>query len=395
AWAGPPLAFNFEQLLGKADLGEAGRLAGLGVIEVHDDLRATARLSRPADETADLEPRARSWLHGNCAHCHRWGAGGAVPLFLNFDRPLADSRLIDVAPARGTFGMAEARVIAPGDPWRSVLWYRICTEGSGRMPIQGSRRVDEAGTALVARWIAGLATAPSPTESVRAARARVSAASPSELPIDQTSGALAYLARVASADPAVVRRAIESTNGPTRDLFQRFLPASRRRRVLGEGWDEAAMQGLAGDAGRGGALFHADSGPQCGRCHRAEGKGREFGPGLDGIASRLDRNALLEQIRWPSRRIAPEFALHQVETRDGLQHSGFVVPAGKLAAGAAAPEGLRLRTEGGEVTTLARDAVVSDTISPVSAMPEGLLDAMTPQEVADLLAYLARLRAVP
>lgn len=395
AWAGPPLAFNFEQLLGKADLGEAGRLAGLGVIEVHDDLRATARLSRPADETADLDSRARSWLHGNCAHCHRWGAGGAVPLFLNFDRPLADSRLIDVAPARGTFGMAEARVIAPGDPWRSVLWYRICTEGSGRMPIQGSRRVDEAGTALVARWIAGLASVRPPSEPVRAARARVVAAAPLDLPIDQTSGALAYLARVPVPDPAVVGRALVSTNGPTRDLFQRFLPASRRRRVLGEGWDEAALQGLVGDAGRGGALFHADSGPQCGRCHRAEGKGREFGPGLDGIASRLDRNALLEQIRWPSRRIAPEFALHQVETRDGLQHSGFVVPAGKLAAGAAAPEGLRLRTEGGEVTTLARDAVLSDTISPVSAMPEGLLDAMTPQEVADLLTYLARLRAVP
>jgi putative heme-binding domain-containing protein len=230
---------------------------------------------------------------------------------------------------------------------------------------------------------------------VRAARARVTAAVPSELPIDQTSGALAYLAHVPAPDPAVVRRALASTNGPTRDLFQRFLPASRRRRVLGEGWDEAALKGVAGDAGRGRALFHADTGPQCGRCHRAQGQGREFGPVLDAIASRLDRAALLEQIRWPSRRIAPEFALHQVETRDGLQHSGFVVPADQAAAGVRAPEVLRLRTEGGEVMTLARESVVSDTVSPVSAMPEGLLDALTAQEVADLLAYLAGLRAGP
>ena len=93
--------------------------------------------------------------------------------FTYLDRPLADSRLIDASPARGTFGMPEARVIAPGDPWRSVLWYRICTEGSGRMPVQGSRRVDEAGTALVARWIEGLAPVRPPSESVRAARARV------------------------------------------------------------------------------------------------------------------------------------------------------------------------------------------------------------------------------
>jgi len=45
--------------------------------------------------------------------------------------------------------------------------------------------------------------------------------------------------------------------------------------------------------------------------------------------------------------------------------------------------------------TLARESVVSDTVSPVSAMPEGLLDALTAQEVADLLAYLAGLRAGP
>jgi putative heme-binding domain-containing protein len=220
------------------------------------------------------------------------------------------------------------------------------------------------------------------------------AAAPPDLPIDQTSGALAYLARVPVPDPAVVGRALASTNGPTRDLFQRFLPASRRRRVLGEGWDEAVLVGMSGDAGRGRALFHSDSGPQCGRCHQAEGKGREFGPGLDAIASRLDRAALLEQIRWPSRRIAPEFALHQVETRDGLQHSGFVVPV-KAVAGAPAPQDLRLRIEGGEVVTLARESVASDTVSPVSAMPEGLLDALTAQEVADLLAYLAGLRAGP
>ena len=43
-WAGPPLAFNFEQLLGNGVPGEAGRLASLGVIETHDDLSALARI---------------------------------------------------------------------------------------------------------------------------------------------------------------------------------------------------------------------------------------------------------------------------------------------------------------------------------------------------------------
>ena len=386
-WAGPPLGFNFEQLLGKSDAGEAGRLTSLGVIEIHDDLGPIPRLRPPSDETADLESRARSWLHANCAHCHRWGAGGAVPIFLNHDRPLADSRLLDVPPGRGGFGMPDARVIAPGDPWRSVLLYRISTEGSGRMPIQGSRRVDEAGVALVRRWIESLPPSTNSGVAVRAARQRMSSSSIESLPLDETSGALAYLGRVAHPDAAVVQRALRSTNGPTRDLFQRFLPASQRRRVLGEGWSDTVLAGLSGDAGRGRSLFLADSGPQCGRCHRAGGSGRAFGPPLDGIATRYDRAALLDQIRWPSRRIAPEYALHQVETRDGLQHGGFLVSKD-------APT-LRLQVEGGSVVDLPLEMVVSDTVSPVSAMPEGLLDALTAQEVADLLAYLGSLKAPP
>jgi hypothetical protein len=53
---------------------------------------------------------------------------------------------------------------------------------------------------------------------------------------------------------------------------------------------------------------------------------------------------------------------------------------------------LRLRVEDGTVQTLEAGEVVSDQVSPVSAMPEGLLDALTAAEAADLLAYLRSLR---
>ena len=386
-WAGPPLAFNFEQLLGNGVPGEAGRLASLGVIETHDDLSALARLSSPSDETANLESRARSWLHANCAHCHRWGAGGAVSLFLNYDRPLSDSRLMDVMPARGGFGLTDARLIAPGDSWRSVVLYRISTEGSGRMPIQGSRRVDSHGVALVRRWIDSLSPAPTASRAVQSARSRFSSASSESLPLEETSGALAYLGREDHPDAATVQRALRSTNGPTRDLFGRFLPASQRRRVLGEGWDAAVLNGITGDARRGRSLFHGDSGPQCGRCHQVQGEGQRFGPPLDGIASKYTPATLLDHIRWPSRQIAPEYALRQVETRDGLQHSGFLVSRDALK--------LRLQGPGGGVTTVPLDTVLTDTVSPVSAMPEGLLDALTALEVADVLAYLSELKSKP
>jgi putative heme-binding domain-containing protein len=156
---------------------------------------------------------------------------------------------------------------------------------------------------------------------------------------------------------------------------------------LGEGWDSGVLSGLIGDAQRGRSLFHADSGPQCGRCHKAEGKGESFGPNLDGIASKYDRSGLLDQIRWPSRTVAPEFALHQIETRDGLQHAGFVVSRDS--------QNLRLQGQGGGVTTVPLDTVTTDTVSPLSVMPEGLLDAVTAQEAADLLTYLSRLKSKP
>jgi putative heme-binding domain-containing protein len=85
--------------------------------------------------------------------------------------------------------------------------------------------------------------------------------------------------------------------------------------------------------------------------------------------------------------VASEFALHQIETRDGLQHAGFVVSRDS--------QNLRLQVQGGGGTTLPLDTVTTDTVSPVSAMPEGLLDALTAQEVADLLAYLSRLKSKP
>src|SRR5262249_6292935 len=43
-----------------------------------------AHLTQPHSEIADLNDRARSYLHANCAHCHRFGAGGTADLQLRF-----------------------------------------------------------------------------------------------------------------------------------------------------------------------------------------------------------------------------------------------------------------------------------------------------------------------
>src|SRR5437899_13090273 len=61
-----------------------------------------------------------------------------------------------VRPGQGTFNIPNARVLAPHDPYRSVLLYRTATLGPGRMPRLGSTEVDEVGVQLLHDWIAQL-----------------------------------------------------------------------------------------------------------------------------------------------------------------------------------------------------------------------------------------------
>src|SRR6185503_5736402 len=73
------------------------------------------KLANPHDSSANLESRARAYLHTNCAHCHRQHAGSAVLSKMPFDLPLEKTDMIGVRPTQGTFGIHSAQVIAPGD----------------------------------------------------------------------------------------------------------------------------------------------------------------------------------------------------------------------------------------------------------------------------------------
>ena len=119
----------------------------------------------PAVAGADADERAAlGYLHGNCGHCHN-RSGHQVPLRLTLAQRARD-------PARGraevlasTFGAkprfrapgaAEARVpiVAPGDPARSLLVQRMTSRDPRlQMPPLGTTVADDAGLALVRRWI--------------------------------------------------------------------------------------------------------------------------------------------------------------------------------------------------------------------------------------------------
>lgn len=110
--------------------------------------------------TGTVEQRARGYLHSNCAMCHQSGSTGGGGMDLRYDVPLADAGLCDVVPERGDLGVADARLLAPGAPERSVLALRMHATDVNRMPPIGTERIDEAGIAAVEAWISELSACP-------------------------------------------------------------------------------------------------------------------------------------------------------------------------------------------------------------------------------------------
>jgi hypothetical protein len=61
--------------------------------------------------------------------------------------------MLDLPPQHGDLGIADARILAPGDAARSVLVARMEALDDTRMPAVGSRAADRAALRLLRRWI--------------------------------------------------------------------------------------------------------------------------------------------------------------------------------------------------------------------------------------------------
>ena len=112
------------------------------------------------DATASTEARARALLHVNCSSCHRPNGGGGGLADLRAATSLAEAHLCDEAPAHGDLSIPDARLIAPGEPARSLVSVRMQRSGATRMPKLGSLVVDSGGVAVVNAFIEELTSCP-------------------------------------------------------------------------------------------------------------------------------------------------------------------------------------------------------------------------------------------
>jgi putative heme-binding domain-containing protein len=77
-------------------------------------------------------------------------------MILSLGTKLEEMNVLGARPQHDTFGIANAMLIAPGDPDRSILYQRLSHRGRGQMPPVVITRVDEQALALFRDWIRGL-----------------------------------------------------------------------------------------------------------------------------------------------------------------------------------------------------------------------------------------------
>jgi len=134
------------------------------------------------------------------------------------------------------------------------------------------------------------------------------------------------------------------------------------------------------DFNKGRILFGA---AQCAACHRYNNEGGSFGPDLTGASGRFSARDLLESIVQPSKTVSDQYESVMIATTDGEVVTGRIV---NLHGDNITVNVNMLNPNG--LINVNRNKIEEIKPSPVSMMPEGLLNTLNQDEVLDLAAYL-------
>jgi putative membrane-bound dehydrogenase-like protein len=163
-------------------------------------------------------------------------------------------------------------------------------------------------------------------------------------------------------------------NAALRDRAAKLFPAGGSNRAEVIARYETVNQ-LQGDGARGATVFEAN----CASCHAYLGRGHELGPNLSAYRTKATSD-FLAAILDPNAAMDARFTVYDVELKDGRSLTGLITSesANSLVLGMA----------GGVKETILRSDIAALRASLLSLMPEGLEAVLTPQGIADLIAFI-------
>ncbi len=119
---------------------------------------------------------------------------------------------------------------------------------------------------------------------------------------------------------------------------------------------------------------------RCSSCHRYDNEGYSLGPDLVTVKN-SGKEKMLKNILDPNSEVAPNFKAFEIETTNDESYIGLV--ANETAAS------VTLRQAFGKENVILRPQIKKLQSQDQSLMPEGLEAGLTPQDLADLLSYIA------
>lgn len=121
----------------------------------------------------------------------------------------------------------------------------------------------------------------------------------------------------------------------------------------------------------------------CNQCHLINGHGVNLGPDLKDVGKRFKDQKLLQQLIEPSSEINEKYQAYKFLLLDGRVISGVIAAEQK--------KHFEVRTNlltPDKLTRVNKDEIDVQLKSKISAMPEGMLDVLTREEIADLVTFL-------
>ena len=150
----------------------------------------------------------------------------------------------------------------------------------------------------------------------------------------------------------------------------------------------------SGNAMQGKELFYGDA--NCSLCHMVAGKGGRLGPELTAVGTSRTREALIESVRNPSRRLAWGLTESTKEFPQEYETASAVTSEGKEIKGVTLNEDsftVQIMDSDEQIHLLEKDKLRSLRKSRESTMPIYKPDTLSDKDLDDIIAFLASMEA--